>query len=129
MRSLPNVEAIYPSLIPSLALLPDSNTLFFFCIYYTIYRFTMLTSHIDSTLITATGSSTTHRTSTFTSTLPGGAVTTVTSVEVITPGSSDQATTSSSASGSLQTGLAVPVARGCLRDVLAGVVIGGAILI
>ncbi|KAI1498478.1 hypothetical protein F5X99DRAFT_321818 [Biscogniauxia marginata] len=91
---------------------------------------TSATSSSGSTLVTTTSSSSiTHKTSTFTSTLPGGAVTTVTSVEVITPGTPEEATASSSASGSLQTGLAVPVARGSLVDVLAGLVIGGVILV
>ncbi|KAI1776005.1 hypothetical protein F4818DRAFT_365913 [Hypoxylon cercidicola] len=70
---------------------------------------TSATSTPDSTLGTTTMNSDTTRatrTSTFTSTLPGGAMTTITSVEVVTSGVPEEASTTSGSSGSLQSGLA-----------------------
>ncbi|KAI5856221.1 hypothetical protein GGS23DRAFT_589081 [Durotheca rogersii] len=85
-----------------------------------------------STLTTATpsssGSTRPTRVSTFTSTLPGGAVTTITSVEVVTPGP-EEATTTSGSSGSLQSGFAAPLARRRVAEVVIGAIIGGAVLV
>ncbi|KAI0119130.1 hypothetical protein F4814DRAFT_228064 [Daldinia grandis] len=91
------------------------------------------TSTPDTTLTTATSASTPSttrppRTSTFTSTLPGGAKTTITSVEVVTPGAPEEASQTSEAEGSLQSGLAMLPARRPVVEVIIGAVVGGALL-
>ncbi|RYP65544.1 hypothetical protein DL769_006290 [Monosporascus sp. CRB-8-3] len=68
------------------------------------------------------------RTSTFTSTLPGGAQTTVTSVEVITAGLPDEEEPTEAPTGALQSGLAVPLSHRHAMEALVGAVIGGALL-
>ncbi|KAI1761390.1 hypothetical protein GGR53DRAFT_29728 [Hypoxylon sp. FL1150] len=94
---------------------------------------TTATSTPDSTPGTTTTSSSitsrATRTSTFTSTLPGGAKTTITSVEVVTPGIPDEASTTSGSTGSLQSGFAVPAAQKPMVELVIGVVVGGALLI
>ncbi|KAI6090954.1 hypothetical protein F4821DRAFT_228317 [Hypoxylon rubiginosum] len=93
---------------------------------------TSATSTPDSTPGTTTTSnsitSRATRTSTFTSTLPGGAKTTITSVEVVTPGAPEEASTTSGSSGSLQSGQAAPFARKPVVELVIGVVVGGALL-
>ncbi|KAI2779575.1 hypothetical protein F4815DRAFT_188418 [Daldinia loculata] len=91
------------------------------------------TSTPDTTLTTATSASTPSttrppRTSTFTSTLPGGAKTTITSVEVVTPGAPEEASQTSEAEGSLQSGPAMLPARRPVVEVIIGAVVGGALL-
>ncbi|KAI1663096.1 hypothetical protein F4813DRAFT_20270 [Daldinia decipiens] len=91
------------------------------------------TSTPDTTLTTATSAptpSTTKppRTSTFTSTLPGGAKTTITSVEVVTPGAPEEASQTSEAEGSLQSGPAMLPARRPVVEVIIGAVVGGVLL-
>ncbi|KAI1092350.1 hypothetical protein F5B19DRAFT_213348 [Rostrohypoxylon terebratum] len=90
------------------------------------------TSTSDSTLATATTSSASTtaspRTSTFTSTLPGGAKTTITSVEVVTPGATEAASTTSGTSGSLQSGVGRALAVNPMVEVIIGVIVGGALL-
>ncbi|KAI1102410.1 hypothetical protein F4804DRAFT_266888 [Jackrogersella minutella] len=88
----------------------------------------------SSTLATSTASSSTplttsSKTSTFTSTLPGGAKTTITSVQVVTPGSPEEASTTASSSGSLQSGVAMPLAAKPVVKVVIGVFVGGALLV
>ncbi|KAH9989041.1 hypothetical protein F4779DRAFT_266869 [Xylariaceae sp. FL0662B] len=88
----------------------------------------------DTTLATTTSPSSTittspPRTSTFISTLPGGAQTTITSVEVVTNGGPQQATTTDTAPGSLQTGLAFRLARDQVVEVVVGAVVGAALLV
>ncbi|KAI1404516.1 hypothetical protein F4819DRAFT_108243 [Hypoxylon fuscum] len=91
------------------------------------------TSTPGSTLATTTTPSTAStvppKTSTFVSTLPGGAKTTITSVEVVTPGAPEEASTTAGSSGSLQSGLAVPVARKPIVEMVIGVVVGGVFLV
>ncbi|KAI0852160.1 hypothetical protein F5Y00DRAFT_227418 [Daldinia vernicosa] len=91
------------------------------------------TSTPETTLTTATSASTPSttrpaRTSTFTSTLPGGAKTTITSVEVVTPGAPEEASQTSEAEGSLQSGPAMLPARRPVVEVIIGAVVGGALL-
>ncbi|KAI1414213.1 hypothetical protein F5Y13DRAFT_18355 [Hypoxylon sp. FL1857] len=92
------------------------------------------TSSRESTFTTTTTPSSTTttrppRTSTFTSTLPGGAKTTITSVEVVTPGAPEEASTTSGSQGSLQSGLAVPVGRKPVVEIVIGAVVGGALFV
>ncbi|KAI2641918.1 hypothetical protein GGS26DRAFT_29014 [Hypomontagnella submonticulosa] len=93
----------------------------------------LLTEYLDSTLATSTtpSSSTTRppRTSTFTSTLPGGAKTTITSVEVVTPGAPEGASSTDDSGGSLQTGNPAPPARKPVVEAVIGVVVGGVLLV
>ncbi|KAI1214514.1 uncharacterized protein F4807DRAFT_414 [Annulohypoxylon truncatum] len=87
----------------------------------------------DSTLATTTtssaGTTTSPRTSTFTSTLPGGAKTTITSVEVVTPGATEAASTTSGTSGSLQSGAGRSLVIKPVAEVVIGVIVGGALLV
>ncbi|KAI1391263.1 uncharacterized protein F4822DRAFT_427112 [Hypoxylon trugodes] len=81
---------------------------------------------------TSTSSASTTRptqTSTFVSTLPGGAKTTITSVEVVTPGAAEGASTTADSSGSLQSGIAVALARKPVVEVIIGAVVGGVLLV
>ncbi|KAI0491197.1 hypothetical protein F4859DRAFT_37736 [Xylaria cf. heliscus] len=93
-------------------------------------------NNIDSTSTTPVPTSNTptptSKTSTFTSTLPNGAVTTVTEVAVVTPGVSqgDDDNTSNTGPGNLQTdSLAAPTARGRSFGVIAGLLVGGVMLV
>ncbi|TRX92993.1 hypothetical protein FHL15_006131 [Xylaria flabelliformis] len=72
----------------------------------------------------------TSTTSTFTSTLPGGAVTVVTEVTVVTPGVSegDNDGTPTTGMGSLQTDSAAPMVRGPGFEIIAGLLLGGVML-
>ncbi|KAI0891592.1 hypothetical protein F4806DRAFT_301844 [Annulohypoxylon nitens] len=89
-------------------------------------------AYLDSTLATTTTSSASTtaspRTSTFTSTLPGGAKTTITSVEVVTPGATEAASTTSGTSGSLQSGVGRALAINPMVEVVIGVLVSGALL-
>lgn len=67
------------------------------------------------------------KTSTFVSTLPGGAHTTITSVEVVTAGGAEEATETSSPTGALQSGSVAPINQIRAVEVLIGVVVGGAL--
>ncbi|KAI0911214.1 hypothetical protein F4823DRAFT_587145 [Ustulina deusta] len=84
-------------------------------------------SSTTSTFSTSTTPTPTSRTSTFTSTLPGGAVTTVTEVAVVTPGVTDGDSTPTSAIGNLQTGSAAPIVRRPGFEIFAGFLVGGVI--
>ncbi|KAI0024396.1 hypothetical protein F4780DRAFT_599054 [Xylariomycetidae sp. FL0641] len=85
-------------------------------------------SSSDTTPSTTASPSTS--TSTFTSTLPGGAVTTMTSVTIVTPTAAEQQSASSTIpEGTLQTGGNLAPARGPAMGLLAGAILGGAILI
>ncbi|KXJ92621.1 hypothetical protein Micbo1qcDRAFT_173795 [Microdochium bolleyi] len=90
------------------------------------------------TTTTTSGTTNTNRpvtspkTNTLTSTLPGGAVTTMTSVKWVTPGVPETPTTANTAEGSLQSGMAVAGRRGPLLEVLVGgaaAIVGGAMLV
>ncbi|KAI1464630.1 uncharacterized protein F4812DRAFT_161307 [Daldinia caldariorum] len=89
---------------------------------------TLTTATTPTTPTSAPTTTRAHRTSTFTSTLPGGAKTTITSVEVVTPGAPEEASQTSEAEGSLQSGPAVLPARRPVVEVIIGVVVGGALL-
>ncbi|GAW12758.1 hypothetical protein ANO14919_021290 [Xylariales sp. No.14919] len=84
-------------------------------------------SSTASTFSTSTTPTPTSRTSTFTSTLPGGVVTTVTEVAVVTPGATGGDSTTS-AIGNLQTGSSAPIVRGPGFEILAGFLVGGIML-
>ncbi|KAK5627226.1 hypothetical protein RRF57_002941 [Xylaria bambusicola] len=70
-------------------------------------------------------------TSTFTSTLPGGAVTTITEVAVITPDvtDTDGDSTPTTGIGNLQTGSAAPIVRSPGFEVFAGLLVGGVMMV
>lgn len=55
--------------------------------------------------------------------------TTITSVEVVTPGAPEEASTTSGSSGSLQSGLAPHAARKPVVELVIGAVVGGALLV
>ncbi|KAI3323302.1 hypothetical protein HD806DRAFT_498763 [Xylariaceae sp. AK1471] len=86
-------------------------------------------SSSTSTFSTTTAPAPTSKTSTFTSTLPGGAVTTITEVAVVTPGVPEQnASPSTSAIGNLQHGGPATNVRGPGLPFLAGLLVGGVVL-
>ncbi|KAI0454531.1 hypothetical protein F5B21DRAFT_504230 [Xylaria acuta] len=93
-------------------------------------------SDIDSsgstpdTVSTSTTATPTSKTSTFTSTLPNGAVTTVTEVAVVTPGATegDDGGTPTSGIGNLQTDSPAPIVRGPGFGIIAGLLVGGVML-
>ncbi|KAI1473464.1 hypothetical protein F4774DRAFT_44459 [Daldinia eschscholtzii] len=89
---------------------------------------TLTTATTATTHTSAPGTTRAPRTSTFTSTLPGGAKTTITSVEVVTPGAPEEASQTSEAEGSLQSGPAMLPARRPVVEVIIGAVVGGALL-
>jgi len=72
----------------------------------------------------------TSKTSTHTFTLPGGAVTTVTSITVFTSGATDSPTGTATGEASLQSGAAVPGcgSRGSLFEILVGGAVAAAML-
>ncbi|KAI1750126.1 hypothetical protein F4782DRAFT_510811 [Xylaria castorea] len=72
----------------------------------------------------------TSKTSIFTTTLPGGEVTVVTEVAVITPGASegDDAGTPTTGPGNLQTDSAAPIVRGPGFEIIVGLILGGVML-
>ncbi|RYC59364.1 hypothetical protein CHU98_g6855 [Xylaria longipes] len=91
----------------------------------------MDSSSTPSTFSTSTTPTPTSKTMTFVSTLPGGAVTTVTEVAVVTPGASegdsdDSAPTDSM--GNLQTDSPAAIVRGPGFAVIAGFLVGGFML-
>ncbi|KAJ2980801.1 hypothetical protein NUW58_g6851 [Xylaria curta] len=86
------------------------------------------TDTITRTPSPSTTATPTSKTSTFTSTLPNGAVTTVTQVTVVTPGVDDNNGTPTDAVGNLQTGSAAPILRRPGIEILAGFLVGGIVL-
>ncbi|KAI0552565.1 hypothetical protein F4679DRAFT_72137 [Xylaria curta] len=88
------------------------------------------TKSTSSAISHSTTAKPTSTTSTFTSTLPGGAVTVVTEVAVITPGVSegDNDGTPTTGMGSLQTDSPAAIVRGPGFELIAGLLLGGVML-
>jgi hypothetical protein len=72
---------------------------------------------------------TSSHTSTFVSTLPGGKLTTITTIEIVTGGGAGPTSTTSAGGGTLQSGIAVPNHRVPMIEAVVGLVIGGALLV